>query len=306
MNISVQTKPDFDLTTIKVNLKYPTNYFDLYTWDFCPYSLKTKLALEYKLIYYKELEYIVSQIFPYSFSVLKRMKAKTGYSSVPQLKFNYKQGVEETWINDSTKILKFLDSLFPEQSLFFSYDLSLNLEISLWEDWIDEAFKLPYFRLLYLNKNNLLKANQAWTKDQDSVVNKIYLEMFKKSRINDCLGLIPSEKQALNEAQRRFDEDLLPLVCDRLESMNQAGYKFLLGNNLSAADLSLYAFLKSLLSLEESSLVHRRPILQKYLEEITNIPLDKISSNFKQNTADRHKLVLLERQDPQMPVKEQA
>lgn len=295
MNITIQQNPNLDVTTIKVKLKYPTNYFDLHVWDFCPYSLKTQLAFEYKFLAYPDLEYSITQIYPYSYSVLKRLEAKTGFSSVPQIKIQYKQGLEETWLGDSTTIVKLLDSVFPENSLFHSENSKINFEVNVLEDWIDEAFKMPYNRLLFLNKNNLQKATKKWTEEEDSLINKARLEIFKKERSNYYATFCHNKDKALNEAYKRLDEELLPWISDRLENNNEQGIKFLVCKEPTIADLSLYSFFKLILRFEEANLITRRSTLQKYLENLENIPLGKVHGSVKKGYT-RQKISLLEAQ----------
>ena len=197
MSITIQQNSNLDVTTIKVKLKYPTNYFDLHTWEFCPYSLKAQLAFEYKFLAYHDLEYSITQIYPYSYSILKKLEAKTGFPAVPQVKIQYKQGLEETWLGDSTAITKLLDSVFPEHPLFGGENAKLHSEITFLEDWIDEAFRQPYYKLLFLNKNNLLKASKKWTQEDESLINRARLEIFKKERSHYYASFCHSKQKAL-------------------------------------------------------------------------------------------------------------
>lgn len=294
IDLSIQTATELgvDVTTIKLRMKYPSNNFDLKIWEGCPYSLKCILALEYKHLHYKDLEFHVNKIFPYNTEVLKRLEAKTGYMTVPQLKVQYKNGVEETWLGDSTAILKFLDSTYPSNSLFFAEDTNLNLNISLLEDWIDEAFKLPYQSLLFLNKNNLNKITEKWTQEGEGLINKAKLQIFKKDRTNGLLHNFGSRERALEVAYKRFDEELLPLVGERLEVAHQQGHPFLFGQVITAADLALYSFLKLLLNLEEANLITRRAILNKFIDAVENVPLNAFHVNEKKGYT-RHKLALI-------------
>ncbi|MDX1919317.1 MAG: glutathione S-transferase family protein, partial [Candidatus Caenarcaniphilales bacterium] len=100
------------------------------------------------------------------------------------------------------------------------------------------------------------------------------------------------KEQALANAIKRFDQDLLPIVADKIESSNNRGSSFIFGNEITAADIALYAFLKQLLALEESHLVSRRPVLMKYINAIEDIPLNKVQGSVKKGYT-RQKLVLI-------------
>ncbi len=296
MNITIEQMKDadgIDVTTIKVNLKYPTNLFELHIWEFCPYSLKTQLAFEYKHLHYTDLEYSLVQLFPYSTSVLKKLETKTGYASVPHVKIQYKQGIEESWLGDSTAIAKLLDNMHPENSLFHAHDNKLAFEVALLEDWIDEAFRRPFLGLLFLNKNNLEKATKKWRQEEESIFNMARLNGFKNERVAHYGAMYGSKENALSAYYKRLDEELLPMVSDRIEHFNGQGKSFLTGEKLCIADLSLYAFLKLILQLEESNLVTRRSVLQKYIDAIENIPLGKVQGTAKKGYT-RQKISLLE------------
>jgi glutathione S-transferase len=296
MNLTIeqaQTENGIDVTTIKVNLKYPTNKFELYAWEFCPYSLKTKLAFQYKHLYYKDLDYGINYIFPYNNSILKKLEFKTGHASVPQVKIQYKQGIEETWVGDSTAICKFLDSVYPCNSLFHTELTNLNFEVALLEDWLDEAFKKPFLTLLFLNKENLEKATNIWTLEEESIFNRVRLSLFKNERVAYYSKFFGNVQQALASCYKRLDEELLPIIVDRLENHQLTGHSFLTGQHLTVADLALYAYLKLILKLEESNLVTRRSTLQKFIESIESLGLNKAQGNSKKGYT-RQKMSLRE------------
>jgi glutathione S-transferase len=291
-----------DLTTIKVKLKYPTNKFELFAWEFCPYSLKTQLAFEYKTLEYKDLEYSINLIAPYSYSVLKELEVKTNSSVPPIVKVQYKQGIEESWINNSNALIKLLDSLYPQNQLLFAEDPKLGLEIAFLNDWINESFRRPFFSLLYLNKANLQRASNKWLGNEESIFCKIRLELYKINKVSYYKDSFVSPELALEAAYKRFDEELLPLVTDKLELSYERGNEFLTGKQLTIADLSLYSFLKQILSLDESNLINRRSILVKFMEAVENIPLNKIPGNEKKGYT-RHKISLLDRSEGSIQAK---
>ena len=301
LNISqIKTKDidgsDIDLTSIKLNLKYPTNYFNLQISELCPYSLKAQLALAYKNLYYKDMEFSTNWIIPSNSQFLKRLERKTGSLTLPQLKIQYKQGIKETWLADSTTIMKFLDGIYPANSLFWEEENANGhyyRDILIMEDWIDEAFKRPFLTLLFLNTNNLKKATAKWLKDEKSLIIKARLELLKIKKIAEISSDFPSKQKSLTTAYKRFDDDLLPIVSDRIEENYKKGQAFLFGNEICAADLGLYSFLKVLLQLEESNLISRRAVLLKYIDSIEDLNInDNLGSNSKKNL-NRQKVTLI-------------
>jgi glutathione S-transferase len=283
----------YDVTTIKVTMKYPTNCFEIFSWDFCPYSLKTKLAFEHKALFYNDIEYIECLTQPFNGQDQKRFEAANGNCLLPQLKVQYKNGVEESWLSDSTDIIKFLDSLYPVNSLFFSENISFYNEISLLEDWIDEAFRLPYLRLLFLNAQNYEKLLASWSSgDSSSLFDKFKSVVYKKEKVTQLAENFASQDLAHRHAVKRLDQDLLPILCDKIEAANRKGYSYILGNELTAADLAAYSFMRQILNLQEGHLISRRPILQKYVQAIEDLQLNKEALPGKKSYT-RQKLVLI-------------
>ena len=289
--------PSYDLTTIKVNLKYPKNNYVLNVLDLCPYSLKAKLAFEYKLLVCRDIEYWVSNWNPQAIGNFCKLESRHGFNKFPQLKIQHQQSSEQVWVNDSTEILKILDATFLENSLFHEKNPALSFEISLLEDWIDESFKIPFFCLQFLNKVNLDKAVMKWTAREDGLIDNLKLKLYVQENINYLLSNFPNKDLACSFAKKRFEEDLLPLVSDRLDCSNAQGAAFFTGNLLSAADLGLYSFLKLLLNFEEAGLVIRRPTLLKFIAAIEGIPLAAIEGNSKSGS-NRHKMVIVGNEAP--------
>ncbi len=287
---------DIDLTTIKLNLKYPSNYFSLQITELCPYSLKAQLALAYKNLYYKDMEFSTNWIIPCNEEFLQKLERKTGSVSLPQLTIQYKQGIEETWIADSTNILKFLDGIYPLNSLFWEEenpDNNFHRDIIVMEDWIDEAFKQPFLTLLFLNKNNLTKATSKWLKDEKSIIIKARLELLKIKKRSEISFGFSSRQKSLTAAYKRFDDDLLPIVADRIEDNYKKGQAFLFGDKICAADLALYSFMKVLLQLEEANLISRRAILLKYIDSIDDLNINNNLSSSNKKNINRQKVTLI-------------
>jgi glutathione S-transferase len=297
VEIDTSIDPSYDLTTIKVNLKYPKNNYVLNVLDLCPYSLKTKLAFEYKLLVCPDIEYWVSNWSPQAISNFCKLESRPGFNEFPQLKIQHQQSLEQVWVSDSTEILKTLDAAFTENSLFHENNPALNSEISLLEDWIDESFKIPFLCLKFFNKFNLDKAIMKWTAREDGLIDNLKLKLYIQEKINYLLSNFPSKDIACSFAKKRFEEDLLPLVSDRLDRSNAQGANFLTGNLLSAADLGLYSFLKLLLNFEEAGLVNRRPTLLKFIAAIEDISLGEIDGNSRVGST-RHKMVIVGRETP--------
>ncbi|MDJ0625791.1 MAG: glutathione S-transferase family protein [Candidatus Caenarcaniphilales bacterium] len=280
-----------DVTTIRVTMRYPTNAFELITWDFSPHTLKVQLAFEYKLLAYSDLEFSIHYISPID-DQINTLKANVSSLSVPFLRVQYKNGVDENWLSDSSKIIKFLDSNYPLQTLCHPEDLSFNNEINMLEDWIDECFGNAYMSLLFLNDKNFRKASRKWLEGDKNFIKNIKIKLYRKNKVIQYASNFPSIKHALENAYKRFDEDLLPIICDKLEASHAKGFKFILGNEFTAADLAVYSFLRSILLLEEANLVSRRSLLLRYMDEIENIPLNGVQGNVKKGYT-RQKLMLI-------------
>ncbi len=273
-----------DLTTIKVRLRYPSTEFFLFMSELCPYAIKLKLALEWKK-QATDFDFGLVNIGPQLQDFSKEQKNQYLRLSQPQLRVVFSHSGDENWLVSTRQIVKLLDSQFPKNPLLPEDNPKLSLEIALFDDWIDEAFHLPYFGLLYLNENNYKLAAKSWLAEE-SIIARTKLELFRKNKAKQIANLISKE-----QAEARLDNDLLPLLTDKIEYARKKNSNFIFGDKPSLADFSAYGFLKSLLQLKESNLVIRRGVLLRFIEDMENLPF--LSQNIEKKQYNRQKIQIL-------------
>jgi glutathione S-transferase len=261
--------------TIKLNMKFPTNIFELYVSDNLPNCLKCSLALEYKLLYYKDIEFNIVKLTPYQYDLLKIFEERSGVYSLPQVKIRYKNGIDETWIGGAQNIIRFLDAMYPANSLYHSNKQFTHLDVLFLDDWIEQSLGQTLEMLMFLNPNNLERISRRWLDKDPGFWGKLRLKKFQKKKIESlCLDHLSPDK-AYAAALKRLDYELLPLIVDKLEISIQNGYPYLLGSFITAADLGVYSYLKVLTSLDEASLINRRGTLKTFMNMIEGTPLNQ-------------------------------
>ena len=291
---SKQPSSNSNLTSIVIKLKYPSSTFELFSSGNCPYCLKALLSLEYKTLFYKDLTYQNTPLYPAALSKLREIRRKSREKSLPLLKINYKHNEEVNWVSGSTAIAKFLDSVYPCNSLFFEQSNHLNYQISILEDWLDESFNRPINSLIFLNENNFRKLSEVWQKGESNLFEKTKLSLMRREKLDYFSLRSSSKNEELQKAVQRIDEELLPVLSDRLNYVREQGYSFLTGVNFTIADITLYAFLKTILGLEEKELVLKRPAFQRFMEVVEALPLKIKKEGNQAKAADRSKMVFLE------------
>ncbi|MDX1918028.1 MAG: glutathione S-transferase family protein [Candidatus Caenarcaniphilales bacterium] len=260
-----------DVSSVRINLKYPTNNFELYTWEYCPVAYKILLALEYKAHAHKDIDFLQHSVPPHQVAQLQR---KSGSQTPPYLKVVYKSSKEEAWINDQRQIIRLLDDDFPQNPLLHArQEGSLHSEVILLEDWLHESLLKPYLIFLYQNDLNFNKALKSWLGNNDKLINRARLKIFRQERLWQLNITLINQEQIYNQAFKRLDDEVFPIISERLEINQNRGMSFICGGEPSVADFTLYAFLRMLLSFEEANLVIRRPVLHTYIEAFEALPL---------------------------------
>jgi|GEM_PF-5937461 len=288
------SSPSSNLKSVVIKLKYPSSTFELFSLENCPYCLKALLSLEYKALFYKDFEYKNTILYPASSTKVREIKEKSKEKTLPVLKVKYKHSNEVNWVSDSTSIAKFLDSAYPCNSLFFQQSTNLNYQISVLEDWLDESFNRPINSLIFLNEYNFKKFSLDWKEEESGIIDKTKLQFLRKSKL-DYFSLSSSSKaEELKKATQRIDEEILPVLSDRLNYVREQGSDFLTGKNFTMADITLYSFLKIIIDLEEKELVLKRPGFQRFMKLVESLPLlIKKQGNYIKK-ANRSKMTLLD------------
>jgi len=190
-----------------------------------PYSTKVSMFLDYKGIPYQTVNLLVG--------VHKHfVKETSGQDLLPFIK--YKGQI----ICDSTNICSYLDERFPNPSLYYEDDNSLNKKVLLLEDWCDESL-LPTIRNLmfiyfYENPNMAIEDKlfdigiSLFDKNKERFVPLFLSERMKKHKLS------LNDKQTLKKKAREYFDIIADILKDK---------KFLVGDKLTIADISIASVL---------------------------------------------------------------
>ncbi len=180
------------------------------------YCRKARLALGYK-----NLDYQVENLTPGLH--IFRVKPLTGLTTVPVLI------TENEVIGDSTNIYQYLEKIQPEPPLFLT-DSQLQKQAWLLEDWLDESIGTAT-RFIYYH----FRANEGKYIDP-SLASQVVINIVRK-QYNINFAAVELAKNRLEKA---------------LEILSVwASQKYLIGNNISVADLTASALLSPLALIPE-------------------------------------------------------
>ena len=186
-----------------------------------PFCTKIALILNVKEVPYQVIEVPVSQSYT--------VKKYSATSKLPTIEH------EGKFIDDSTDIAYYLDEVFPDRPLI-PIDEKLWVKCHLYEDWADESPNFYMMKLRWLPQNQDRWSNEL-AKFDSGLWRWLITKFASKATLNilDKQGVGRKSEQA---ALRDIDRHLRALNIDLQEG------RFLVGDELSLADISVYAQLK--------------------------------------------------------------
>jgi glutathione S-transferase len=241
------------LTTIRVTLQYPRNQLRIHSAQFFPMCLKAHLIGQRLAQAHRDLDCELVEIAPFGGGKYKHL---TGNQLPPFIELVRKGSRDSEWSTDPKKLDSLLASSAQEE----------NSHQAIWEDWIDSAFELPYLTLLFLNEDNMKRVSRIWLpKHEETIAKRFAFYAFCKKWQWRLRQASTDPRRAYRMAYERLDEELLTALEDHFEQ----GHQYLSGDSEpSAADCSLYAYLKCLSLLYESGMVNRRALLRSYMQRL--------------------------------------
>lgn len=193
----------------------------LYQFEMSPFCTKIAMILNVKKVPYQVIEVPVSKSYT--------VKKYSATSKLPTIEH------EGNFIDDSTDIAYYLDEVFPDRPLI-PIDEKLWVKCHLYEDWADESLNFYMMKLRWLPQNQDRWSNEL-AKFDSGLWRWLITKLAPKSTLNilDKQGVGRKSEQA---ALRDIDRHLRALTIDLQEC------RFLVGDELSLADISVYAQLK--------------------------------------------------------------
>jgi glutathione S-transferase len=196
----------------------------LFQFDYSPYCVKVRHILDYKKIPYKIVE--VTPLIHKAFS-----RRQSGQVKVPYILHG------DQVICDSSAIANYLEEKFPDPPVFPA-DAAHKEQVLLLEDWLDEGFQPALGRATYvhnyLNPGPLIKNPKLSTGIPALDRYKAQIIPFMLRRNLWAQKLSPAD---LPQLEKRAHE-----VLARIKALLD-GRKYLVGDQLSLADIALMAHL---------------------------------------------------------------
>ena len=193
----------------------------LYQYEISPFCTKVALILNVKNMPYQVIQVPVSKSY-----LVKKYSAT---SKLPVIEH------EGRFIDDSTDIANYLDKKSPDRPLI-PVDEKLWAKCHLYEDWADESLNFYMMKLRWLPQNQ-----DRWSKELakfDSGLQRWLITKFASKASLNILDKQGVGRKSEQVALRDIDRHLRVLAIDLQED------RFLVGGELSLADISVYAQLK--------------------------------------------------------------
>ena len=193
----------------------------LYQFEMSPFCTKIALILNAKEVPYQIIEVPVSKSYT--------VKNYSATSKLPAIEHNGK------FIDDSTDIAYYLDGVFPDRPLI-PVDEKLWVKCHLYEDWADESLNFYMMKLRWLPHNQ-----DRWSNELAKFDSGLWRWLVTKFASRAALNILDKQgvgRKSEQAALRDIDRHMRALTIDLQES------RFLVEDELSLADISVYAQLK--------------------------------------------------------------
>ena len=194
---------------------------NLYQFELSPFCTKVALILNAKEVPYQIIEVPLSK----SYTVRKY----SATSKLPTIEHDGK------FIDDSTDIAYYLDEIFPDRPLI-PINEKLWLKCHLYEDWADESLNFYMMKLRWLPKNQ-----NRWSNELAKLDSGLWRWLITKFASKAALNILDKQgvgRKSEQTALRDIDRHMRALTID----LNDG--RFLVGDELTLADISVYAQLK--------------------------------------------------------------
>lgn len=220
----------------------------LYQYAACPFCRKVRAGLRFKGIPFEAIE-----VHPLN---KKEISFSKEYKKVPI--FVDSEGVQ---VNDSSAILKHLDSLKNERALF-SHDASqLQKEVK-WMKWADEKLVRALSPVIYAT------LPKAW--ESFGYISKVCNFSFMQKLVIRTVGALVMWRVAAKKAKELEIVDPSAHLNDLLETLGkQVQTGFLSGSEMpSCADITVWGYLDCLRELPAFSFVEQNSSVKSWMDRV--------------------------------------
>ncbi len=193
----------------------------LYQYEMSPFCTKVRLILNVKKVPYEVVEVPVSKS--------GRVKRYSTTSKLPTIEH------EGNFVDDSTTIAYYLEQCFPTPALIPRDDRA-RARCHVYEDWADESLNFYMMKLRWLPQNR-----QRWAAELAKHDTGLWRWLITRFAARAMLNIL--DKQGVG---RKSEAAVLKDIGRHMSAIavELQGRDFLLGDQLSLADISVYAQLK--------------------------------------------------------------
>jgi glutathione S-transferase len=212
-----------------------TQQLTLHDWRISAYSKKVRMGLRFKGVRVRR------EAVP--LTGMGRIKAKTGVAKVPVLVDG------DRWVNDSTRILEYLERRWPEPSIYPRGEKD-RLRARLIEDWADEALNRTVEPTLWLNPRHLDAMLPKLREDLPGIITALALTIGRRKMLS------PFRAMVRLHGSMKVMQELLVYHLDLIEEM-LGDDPYIFGPTPTVADFAIGAQLDNLHELGEPAVLER-------------------------------------------------
>ena len=207
----------------------------LYQFPLSPYCEKVRWVLDFK-----ELHFVAQNLTPGIHRALTQLKTKQ--NQLPVLKDG------NSWIADSTQIAMYLDDIYPEYRIVSPYP-DLHTQILHWNKFSEELGE--HIRRYYL-ATYLENVSQYSFSSFDSLLGERSYARKLEKLTKPLLFKMLKRQYAINEYSVQQSEYRMRQMIQEIEQYLQPNQTFLVGDELSLADMAIASMIAPLLQLPET------------------------------------------------------
>lgn len=192
----------------------------LHQWAISPFCQKVAKALRHKGITFTTIDY--------NGILASKVQGLSKAGKVPVL------DIDGLRIQDSTKIVRYLDEVYPDLPRLYPTDPQLKVQVELWEDWSDE---LLYFYEVYLRVSDpdALDAAVAVSSEGRPAYERVVIKPLLKAALYMQVLMQGTGRMAKADVEAEFLRHL-----DRIELVLGAT-GWLVGDQITIADMAVGA-----------------------------------------------------------------
>jgi microsomal prostaglandin-E synthase 2 len=225
----------------------------LFQYAVCPFCCKVVALLSYKKIPYEAVE-----VHPLN---KKEIKFSADYKKVPIL-----VDTDGTQINDSTPIMRYLDSHYGAAKVFETAPEAREEEDA-WLKWADEILVRALPPLIYRNVSEALQAFDYITKEGKFGWLQQRLIKYSGALVMTLVAKKSAKAQGITKPQKHLEQCLDQWA----EALGEREY--LGGDHPNGADLAVFGILRSIEEMPAFQLIQNHPAFFDWYQRVEGAAL---------------------------------